>query len=186
MKKLALISLLFSLCFAAETASAICTAPTGPVFSGPRYWYNYIQAQSCYTRSGNVTNTSVSCFYEPSWSFGSGNSYVQYSFTLGPNDPIVNANHWEIGSWIDFSSMVQTPQDNFEIDIDVTHPNWTVSRYTLLYWNGAYGSISSCSGQRYRTFAANTGDTVMITIRATNSGSGNIVVSVPRLFNIAP
>jgi hypothetical protein len=35
---------------------------------------------------------ALSCFYEPSWSFGAGNSYVQYSFTLGPNDPIVNAN----------------------------------------------------------------------------------------------
>jgi hypothetical protein len=90
---------------------------------------------------------------------------------------------WAIESWIDFTSPNGTAGDNFEIDIDVQHPDYSVSRYTLLYWNGADGSISACGHGPFSTyFYANTGDTVTITVRATNSGNATIVVSTPRLF----
>ena len=74
--------------------------------------------------------------------------------------------------------------DNFEIDIDVQHPDYSVSRYTMTYWSGAYGSIDPCSHGGFDTgFSAKTGDTVTITVRASNTGSATIQVSVPRIFN---
>lgn len=162
MKKVAAISILL---LVAQNAFAICDTWT--------------QARSSYSGSGNVTNTTVSCYVEDSWSFGSGNSYRQVSFNV---TSVQNPAGWFIGSYIDFSSPGGTPQDNFEIDIDVTHPNNSVSRYTLLYWSGAYGSLSSCPNHS-RYFTADVGDSVLVTIRATNSGNATIVVSTPRIYN---
>jgi hypothetical protein len=186
MKKLSLFAFSALLVFSAVNAFATCpTPPSGPYNVGYGPYMVYTQDQPCYTGTGSVTNTSIYCFYEPAWSFGSGNSYRQTSFTVGQNDIVENPNKWEIDTWIDFSSPGGTPSDNFEVDIDVQHPDWTVSRYTLLYWSGAYGSIDSCNGAKSRLFSANHGDVITITIRATNSGSANIVVSRPRLFNLS-
>jgi hypothetical protein len=183
MRKLSLISL-FVFCLAQASAYGICTSPQGPYYLFTGSYYVYTQARSCYTGSGSVTNVTSSCPGDDAWSFGSGNSYRQVTFTLTSSEPIVNANKWDIGTWIDFSSPGGTPMDNFEVDIDVQHPDYSVSRYTLLYWSGAYGSLSACGyGPHNRLFSANTGDTVTITVRASNSGTANIVVSVPRLFN---
>lgn len=155
--------------------SAFATCPT------PAFFCGYTQDRACYTTSGNVTNSGIGCNPgQASWTFGSGNSYAQASFTIGPNDCIINPDHFYIGSFIEFSSPGGTPQDNFEINIDVTHPNNTVSRYTLLYWSGAYGSLTDC-GMHDRYFTATNGDTVLVTIRSTNSGNATLVVSVPQL-----
>lgn len=183
MRKLSLVaSLVF--CFAQFSAYAICTSPSGPYNVGYGWYYNYTQARSCYSGSGNVTNTTINCPGDDAWSFGSGNSYRQMSFTLTSGLPIENPAKWDIGSWVNFSSPGGTSSDNFEIDIDVQHPDYSVSRYTLTYWSGAYGSINACShGAFDRFFSANTGDIVTITVRASNSGNATIEVSVPRLFN---
>jgi hypothetical protein len=164
MKKLLVVTLAALL---AANAFAICDTWT--------------QSRSGYSGSGNVTNVSgVSCYSTDAWSFGSGNSYRQKTFSV---TSVESSSGWWIGSYIDFSSSGGTPQDNFEIDIDVTHPDYSVSRYTLLYWSGAYGSLSSCDGIHYRYFTANVGDTITVTVRATNSGSANIVVTTPFIYN---
>lgn len=160
MKKFAIVSILLLF---AHNALAICDTWTQP--------------RSSYSGSGNVTNTT-SCG-DDGWSFGSGNSYRQVSFSV---TSVQNASNWFIGSYVNFSSPGGTPQDNFEIDIDVTHPDYSVSRYTLMYWSGAYGNLTDC-GIHYRYFTANVGDSVLVTIRATNSGGATILVSAPRIYN---
>lgn len=160
MKKIAMVSILL---LVAHNAFAICDTWT--------------QSRSSYTGSGSVSNTTV-CG-DDGWSFGSGNSYRQVSFNV---TSVQNPSNWFIGSYVYFSSPGGTPSDNFEIDIDVTHPNYTVSRYTLMYWSGAYGDLTDC-GIHYRYFSADVGDSVLITIRATNSGSATINVSAPRIYN---
>ena len=161
MKKLAIVSILL---LVAQNALAICDTWTQP--------------RSSYTGSGNVTNTTISCG-DDAWSFGSGNSYRQASFSV---TSVQNPANWFIGSYVYFTSPGGTPQDNFEIDIDVTHPDYSVSRYTLMYWSGAYGSLTDC-GIHSRYFTANVGDSVLVTIRASNSGSATIIVSTPRIYN---
>ena len=155
--------------FTAGSASASC--------------YTYTRPPSAYTLSGAVSSTTVSCSTDPAWAFGTGtSSYAITSFTLGPNDPIANPNNWQIGSWVNFISPGGTPSDNFEIDVNVGHPNGTVSYYTDLYWSGAYGTIP-CRGPIVKTFTANTGDTITAYVRATNSGTATIQITVPDIFN---
>jgi hypothetical protein len=171
------------------TGSAFATCPTpyaGPYYLGPYTYADYTQDQSCYYSSGNMSSTSISCFSEPSWSIGSGGGYVSTSFTIGSSDWVGNPNNWSISSWIDASSPGGTAADHFEIDIDVVHPNNSVSYYTMLFWNGLMGSLSSCSGAHYTTFSANVGDTIIVTVGGANSGSANIVVSRPRIFSQSP
>ena len=144
MRKFSLVALLI-VSMVQVSAYGICTSPTGPYCLWPGCYYNYTQARSCYTGSGTVTNTTISCPGDDAWSFGSGNSYRQMSFTLTSNEPIENPAKWDIGSWVNFSSPGGTSSDNFEIDIDVQHPDYSVSRYTLTYWSGAYGSMTRCS-----------------------------------------
>jgi hypothetical protein len=185
--RLAFAVLVVSLSLAAGNVFATCPTPyTGPTFSGPYSWATYSQDQACYSTSGNVSSSSISCFTEPSWSFGSGTSSVSASFTVGANDWVGNPAHWEADSWIDFSSSGGTSADRIEFDVDVTHPNSTISRYTVIYWSGVNGSLSSCSGAYWNYFTADVGDTITITIAATNSGSANIVASVPRIFSTYP
>ena len=181
---LAFLVVLFSLGGGSTFAS--CPTPYfGPVVSGPYTWADYTQDQSCYY-APNVAQTSISCFSEPSWSFGSGTHTASASFTIGTNDWVGNHNHWEASSWIDFASTGGTSADRFEIDVDVQHPNNSVSYYTVLFWSGLNGSISSCSGAYSNYFTADVGDTVTVTVSATNSGSANIVVSRPRIFSESP
>jgi len=160
------------------SGTAFATCPTPPFFC------NYSQDQSCYTGSGNVSNATADCFGFPSFSFGSGTGYRQASFTIGANDCILNPNRFDVTAYIDFDSPGGTSLDNFEIDADVTHPNNTVSRYTILYWSGAYGSLSTCDYHATTGyFPATHGDTVTVYIRGTNSGNAKIKISVPYMHS---
>lgn len=158
----------------AHNTFATCTPPTSNQFG-----ISYTQDQSCYTGMGLVSSSSIYCFTEPSWDFGWGNPYRTVSFTIGPNDPVWNPNKFTVGAWIDFYSPSGSMSDSIQIEVDVTHPNNTTTNYTPVYWNGTYGSLSSCSGQQWGYFTANTGDTVTVTVLATNSGNASITVSVP-------
>jgi hypothetical protein len=171
--------------FSAGAAFATCpTPPSGRQGSYPYYLYNYTQGQTCYSTSGNVSSGASLCgTSDPGWQFGSGTSTASASYTLGQSDPILDPNDWEIDAWIDLTSPGGTSADRVEVDVDVTHPNNTVSYYTLYFWSGASGNLSSCNGGHYKIFSANTGDTITITVAATNSGNATIKVSVPELFN---
>jgi hypothetical protein len=183
MKKSYLVVLLISL-FSIGSAFATCPTPyVGPYILGPTVYVDYTQDQGCYSTSGSVTATSISCFTEPSWSFGSGTSSVSTSFTLGSGDPVIDPTKWSAASFIDFSSPGSSVNDRFEIDVDVQHPNLTFSSYTVLFWSGLLGSISSCSNPATGYFTADTGDTIYVTVTAINSGSATIVISDPRIFN---
>jgi hypothetical protein len=180
--KFAVAALVVAVSLATGSAFASCPTPySGPYYSGPYTWADYTQDFGCY--SPGLTQTSISCFSEPSWSFGSGTTSVSTSFTIGSTDWVGNPNHWDISSWADFSSPGGTANDRFEIDIDVVHPNNSVSYYTLVYWSGLQGSVSSCSGAFDGSFSATNGDTVIVSVTATNSGSATIVVSRPRIFS---
>jgi hypothetical protein len=169
--------------FGAGNALASCPTPySGPYTSGPFSWADYTQDQSCYSTSGNISTSSINCFTNPSWSFGSGSSSVTTSFTVGAGDWVGNTAHWTAGARVDFSSTGGTSADRVEVDVDVTHPNYTVSHYTVIFWGGPQGSHSSCSND-WNYFTADHGDTITITIAASNSGSANIVVSVPSIFS---
>jgi hypothetical protein len=186
MRRLGFPAVLIMLCLWAGSAFATCpTAPIGPTTIGPNTWTNYTQDQACYSTS-NASSSSISCFTEPSWSFGTGTGSASVSFTIGQNDWVGNTSHWTAGSWVDFSSSGGTSSDRFEIDVDVTHPNTTVSHYTVIFHSGLNGSISSCSGQLWNYFTANTGDTVTVTIATNKTSGGNIVVSVPQIFSNYP
>lgn len=186
--RIALAFLVTALSLSATSAFATCPTPYyGPYSVGPSTFADYTQDQSCYYTSGAIsTGGSMGCSADPNYVIGSGGGYVLTSFTIGSGDWVGNPNHWEIDSWIDASSPGGTSADHFEIDINVTHPNNTVSYYTLIFWNGLMGSISDCNGGYGTYFTADHGDTITVIVGGANSGSANIVVTRPRIFSEYP
>jgi hypothetical protein len=180
MKKLLVVTIMALL---ANNVFAVCpTPPTSNQFGA-----YYTQDQSCYTGTGTVTNSSISCFTQPSWIFGSGNASRRASVTIGPNDPVYNPNKFALGFWADLVSPSASRYDWLEVDVQVTHPNLTVNSYLIYYWNGTYGSVSSCTLEPPTNvfFTANTGDKITVVVGWGNSGNGaNLNVSVPSVSDI--
>jgi hypothetical protein len=165
----------------ANNVFAVC--PTPPTSN--QWNVSYSQDQSCWTSTGSatVTNSTISCFYAPSWIFGSGNGGRRVSYTIQPNDPIYNANKFTTGFWADLASPSATRYDWLEVDVQVTHPNNTVNSYLIYYWNGTYGSVSSCTllPPSNVFYTANTGDKITVIVGMGNSGNATINVSVPSI-----
>ncbi|MBV9494892.1 MAG: hypothetical protein JOZ54_11650 [Acidobacteria bacterium] len=174
------------LCFSANAFATCPTPPTGPYMVGFTTFNDYTQDQSCYTTS-NTSAGSIACSGDPSWSFGTGTGSASVSFTIGAGDWVGATNHWSAGSWVDFTSLGGTSGDRFEIDVDVEHPNHTISRYTVIFHGGPNGNINSCSaGPIWAYFDADHGDTVTVSIGVTKTSTGTIVITRPRIFSQSP
>lgn len=79
----------------APSAFAGCPSINGPYCMFAGCWYEYSQDTTCAGRSGNVSYTTLWCYNRPALQFGTGSSSANYSFTLGPSDPI-NNNNWNV------------------------------------------------------------------------------------------
>lgn len=177
MKTLHLVILALALSFA---ANAFATCPTPPSGSGP-YTNNFSQDQGCFSTTGSVSSVSVTCYTGSGWSFGgTGQSYVIASFTADGNY-IINANNWTGSSFIYLDSPNSSAYDSIELVAVVTH-NGFDSRHSLFFWDGTMGGLNGCAEQ-YGIFSAVAGDTVSIRVYVSNSGSGTIEASVPRVLN---
>ena len=180
MKKLLVVTIM------ALLANNVFACPTTPTSN--QWGVNYSQDQSCwYGNSGTAIPTTITCFYQPSWSFTSQGGSRRADYTIQPNDPIYNPNKFSVGFWADLSSPSASRYDWLEIDVVVTHPNLTQNAYLIYYWNGTYGSVSSCTLEPPNNvfFTANTGDKITVVVGWGNSGNGaNLNVSVPSVSDI--
>jgi hypothetical protein len=177
MKKLLVVTIIALL---ANNVFAVC--PTPP--TGNQWGVNYSQDQSCwYGNSGTATPSSITCFYQPSWIFSSQGGSRRVDYTIQPNDPIYNPHKFSVGFWADLSSPSASHYDWLEIDVVVTHPNLTTNAYLIYYWNGTYGSVSSCTLEPPTNvfFSANTGDKITVVVGWGNTGTGTLNVSVPSI-----
>jgi hypothetical protein len=182
MKRLSLFAFLVAVLAISNGVALACpTAPSSLQGTYPNQWYDYTQAAACYTTSGNVGSGSDDCMSGTVWQFNSGTSTVTTSFTLTSSDPILDSTKWYITDTLKLTSPGGTSGDRIEVDMDVTHPNLSVSHYTLYFWSGASGNLACGSHSAY--FTANTGDTITIIIAATNSGTATIRANVPTLLN---
>ncbi len=146
------------------------------------FWYEYAFTTSCAGTSGSVSNSTLSCYSTPAHSF-TGTGTVTYSYTIGASDPIINSNHWSASIFVDFDDPNNSQFNTLNITVGVTHNGVTTSN-TLLSWNGQSGDLS-CSREDFWYFSAVAGDTISVTISATNfnSGSTTIKTAAPILFN---
>lgn len=178
MKKVSLFALTLSLLLASHGFATCPTAPT--VYQTPQY-VDWTQDSSCYTLTGTISGTTVSCYSGAGWSFdGAGLNYAVASFTAD-GQYIENNSNWSAASFIELNSPGSSSSDWVELLAVVTH-NGSDTPYVLFYWDGSMGSLSGCA-QQYGTFSAVGGDTVSIKIYAANSGSATIRASYPRIAN---
>lgn len=184
MRKLWFPLLVVLLCFSANAFASCPTPPAGPYTIGFHTYADYTQDELCYS-TNNVSPASTNCGSLSAWSFGTGTGSASASFLIGPTDWVGNTSNWEIDTYVDFSSPGGTVSDRFEIDVDVEHSNHTVSHYTVLFHSGLLGSLSSCTLQSIN-FTADHGDTVTVSISTNKTSSGNIVISVPKIFSNYP
>jgi hypothetical protein len=146
------------------------------------YWYQYDFAAGCAGTSGSVAASTLSCSSTPAYQF-TGSGTVSYSYTVGANDPIINSARWSAGLLFDFDDPNNSPYNTLNASVSVTHDGSTTS-YTILAWNGLTGD-TACDRDDYWHFGAVAGDTITVTITATNfnSGSTTIRAAAPFLFN---
>lgn len=161
-------------------AWASCPDVFGPYQSSQGPYYQYDILPSCYTLSGGVTRATFICA-DPGFNFGSGTGQATMNFTVTSSDPIEDPTRWFIATRLKLSSPGGTSSDRFELDVNVTHPNNTVSYYTNYYWSGVNAPLNC-----YTTgsnFTANVGDNIQIVFTGVNSGTATILAEAAVLTN---
>ena len=170
--------------FSVGTALANCPTPaSGPFFASYMTWYNYTPDPSCVVTSGNVTYASYACWPDPGYEFGGGwTNTASYTFTLGPNDPVLNS--WSADAVVYFDDPNDSWYNQIQIKAIVTSNGNTTST-TLFSHDGTNGDLS-CA-RPWGSFSATTGDTVTIEVRSTKWYSNTTIVSTfPNIFTTTP
>jgi hypothetical protein len=164
-----------------NNAYAICPSIQTGYCCGT-YWYQYDFAAGCAGTSGSVSTSTLSCGSTPAYQF-TGSGTVSYAYTVGANDPIINSARWSAGLLVDFDDPNNSPYNTLNASVSVTH-NGSTTSYAILAWDGLTGD-TACDRDDYRYFSAVAGDTITVTITATNfnNGSTTIRAAAPFLFN---
>lgn len=164
------------------SAYASCPDVTGPFLLGPYYWYQWEWDTSCAGTSGSVSTDTLSCFSDPAYKF-TGTGTVTYSHTVTANDPVVDTAKWQVAQFVDFDDPSNSQYNTFTATLSVTH-NGSTTSHGIVTWNGSLGDIS-CNRYDYWYFTAVTGDTITVTLSATNFNNPNTVIKAgtPILFN---
>lgn len=146
-------------------------------------WEEYDWTLSCAGTAGSVSTSTLSCYSAPAYNFTGSSGSATYSYTVGASDPLYNTAKWSAGVFVDFNDTTNSQYNTLNISVSVTH-NGSTTSHTILNWSGATGDIS-CNRYDYFYFTAVVGDTITVTITATNfsSGSTTIKVGEPFLFN---
>lgn len=159
--------------------AATCpTPPTGPYYAGVSTWYNYTPDADCWTSSGAVTTTNLSCVGDPGLAYGSGfENKIFYSFPINPGDPVLQ--NWSADAFIEFND----PNDNWANQIEIIARvvrGGTTYIYTLFHHNGTMGDLNGCL-RKGGSFSATTGDSVTIEVKAAKYHS-NVTIQSTRPF----
>jgi hypothetical protein len=168
----ALAAVMIAVLFASPLyATQNCTTPpSGPQCAGGFCWYNYSPDPSCLDEYNTTSPPSPSC---GSYGYGSGTSYIGYTFTIGANDPVTG--WFDMQAYVDFYDPYDDPTTEIQGYAYVTH-NGVGSFHSLFSWHGDDGDLSCVS--MYGGFAATTGDTVNVAIQVYNpNGSASITTS---------
>lgn len=172
MRKLVLSGVLAIL--ASVPAFATCpTPPSGPSCAGGICWFVYSPDPSCLD-TYNVSTTSTSC--SSGYEYGSGSSYISYTFTIGANDP--NTGWIDMQAYVDFDD----PNNNSTTIVQgyayVIH-NGVGSFHSLWYHRGDEGDLSCES--LYGGVATSRGDTISVSIEAYNP-NGAATIKTANMF----
>lgn len=162
-------------------AYAICPTTQAGYCCGT-YWYQYNFAAGCAGTSGSVGASTLSCGSTPAYQF-TGSGTVSYSYTIDANDLFYNSARWSAGLLVDFDDPHNSPYNTLNASVSVTH-NGSTSSYTILAWDGLSGD-KACDRDDYGHFSADVGDTITVTITATNFNDGTMTIraAAPFLFN---
>jgi hypothetical protein len=158
----------------------------GPV-SGPSWMY--YKPASCWSTSGNVSQTTLYCSTGEGWQFGfawlNTPATTTTSFYVPSSYYVINPNGWTVDSHLQVSSPDSSWYDHMEINVDVQHPDNTHSYYnSLIWWNGMQGDDNGCQFRDSDTFTANAGDTINVTVTSVNpSGGATMYASTPIIWN---
>lgn len=179
---LVLLTLLLPLSAGRIFAQTCPTPPTGPHEGGGVYWYNYTPDVSCWSSSGSVSSTTLSCYGTSGFSYGMGwVNKITYTFTIGPNYPVLET--WSADAFIEFNDPNDSIYNKIEIWAIVLHTNGTSTWYQLFSHSGPMGDID-CTRQG-GNFSATQGDTVTIEITSTKWYSNTIIKSSgARIFTV--
>lgn len=155
--------------------SATCPTPrTGPYNASGSTWYDYTPSSYCWSWSGNVLPTNLSCVGDPGFAYGLGRgNQITYTFTIDPGDQIFA--NWSADAFIEFND----PNDDWFNRIDINAlvvRNGTTFNYNLFHHNGTMGDLSGCL-RRGGSFSATHGDRVTIEIKSSNWYSNTTIKS---------
>jgi hypothetical protein len=146
-------------------------------------WVEYDWTLGCAGTTGSPGTTTLSCFSLPAHNFTASSSSATYSYTIQSGDPIYDTTKWSSSVYVDFNDNTNSSSNTLSISVSHTHNGVTTS-HTMLNWNGALGDFA-CRNYGYFYFTAVVGDTITVTVNATNfsSASTTIKVAAPMLFN---
>ena len=163
-------------------AFAGCPTINGPYSCCGTSWYDYTFDTTCAGTTGNVTSATLWCYSTPAKQFGTGSSSATYSFTIGANDPILNANNWQVDlRYVEWSDPNSSIYNTLSATVSVTHNGSTTSN-TFFSINGT--NTESCALSSYAVFSAVAGDSITVTINTTIYNSNvTAQVGAPHIFN---
>jgi len=184
MKKLSLIALMLLVpALFAVSASATCTVTQSSGGWMSTSWTMYIPSTDCFSTTGNVSATTLSCRGYGGWAFGTNSTSNPGMFSatidVPSNQVVQSSNHWDVELNEQFSSPSGSTDDDLGVDVVVTHPNGSKTYYwMLLEWNGSNGTLDGCSATTSPWFSAGAGDSIKVTVRSSNpTGTANIAAA---------
>jgi len=187
MKKSYFVIAVLVISLAAVGASADCltveSGSNGYPVSG--VWHIYNIDRSCWSVSGNVSESTLWCPPASGWQFGenwSPPATITASFTV-PSDNVYT--YWEVDDNLQLSSPYSSWWDYIDIGVSVHHPNNTTTYYSsVIHWNGTMDPDNGCQSRRSSNFSAAAGDTITVTITsASPGGTATILSAVPLVVN---
>ena len=154
MRKMLVVCLIELLC--ALPSFGYCQTPPYQQCAGGFCWYNYSGDPDCLELYNVDGPSQLGC---GNYAYGSGVSYIGYTFTIGPNDPVTG--WFDMQAYVDFYDPTDSPLTEVQGFAYVIH-NGVGSFHSLFSWRGSDGDLSCAS--MYGGFAATTGDTVNVGI----------------------
>lgn len=152
--------------------------PDGPYTIGSDFWFDYTEAQGCYSTYGNVSEVET-CF-DPGWEFGTGaQQWATVSFTVTDAGDYFSAD-----SFVYFNDPHNSSSNGLILDAFVDHPGTSNDDYyPLAVHDGTDGDLN-CD-MLFGNFYASPGDVVTISITVGKANAGTTIeATVPRIFTI--
>ena len=153
-----------------------CNLGPGPSGSCPNCFYSF--DTSCATTS-NVSDTTLSFCNWPGHQFLSGSGSVDYSMTVPSGH---GSSCKSVVVYVDFSDSTSSSQDAISVTVIVRH-NGSVTYADAYYFHDGTQGLLTCSLAGSSTFSAAAGDTIEVSVTATNTYGATIKVTPPLIWD---